>query len=806
MALGFPLVGQATIAGGVERASELLLVRRQAMFAVGWLATTTSWLAVFVVEDLLSPAGALAHLAIHAAILAGLAVASRRPVPAIPVRVLTCAACLALGWAVIALTTLVGAPGDVLAFVLLTLYLLAAVGFAWGWRLELVLLAGTMVPWLLVPGTFLVTPAELVTAVAVGTALALATAEAVTRSFRSACRRREHAEEVTRELAISRNAYRDMAENARDVIWASDVEGRVTYLNEAGARLFGGWPSDHLGRHLREFETRHPRNPPVEELLARLVAGETLPPMLVQMPTVGGPRWLEILVSLVRAPDGRPMGIRGISRDVHDRVVAEERLRASEERYRTIVESELAAFVRIDVAGRITYVNEYVCRLVGRGREELLGTPVLDILHPDDHAAAHAAITASATPPYRAPTIEDRVRTVAGWRWFEWTGGAMLDQEGRIIELQALGFDIDERRRTEERLRASEARYRGLVECQEELVVRFAPDGRITFANEACEKVFGRRREDMLGEVLPLIHPDDLPAVVAAIERVREPPHRGSLELREYTPAGVRWFEWDAVAVHEAGALVEFQAVGRDVTDRRAAQEALQRSLDELTRSQEQLRLLAQRQVLIREHERKRLGLDLHDDVCQELVGIGIMLESIRRRLGPISAENAAEFDRVGRYLNQLIDHLRLLARELQPLQLRDLGLEGSLRSLTKGMSSESCRVDALFPTEVPRLGEEMEVAVYRIAQEALTNAVRHADAAMIDLMLAVISGNLCLEVSDDGRGFDPGDRSNALGLISMEERAQSLGGRLLIWSRLGEGTTIRLECPLGGRESRSAA
>jgi PAS domain S-box-containing protein len=336
--------------------------------------------------------------------------------------------------------------------------------------------------------------------------------------------------------------------------------------------------------------------------------------------------------------------------------------------------------------------------------------------------------------------------------------------------------------------------------------VRLDANGGLTFANEACEKKFGVARAVLIGKQIPLVHEGDVPAVAAALASIREPPYRGHVECRESTPEGWRWFEWDAVAILEHGAVAEVQAVGRDVTERRAAQEALQRSLGELRRSQDQLRLLAQRQVKIREQERKRLGLDLHDDVCQELVGIGILVESLRRRLGPISADNAREFDRVGGYLGQLIDHLRFLARELQPLQLQDLGLEGSLRSLTKGLASEGCSVVPLFPTSIPRLSEEAEVGVYRIAQEALTNAIRHAEARRIRLMLAAMGDILRLEVSDDGRGFDPDDRSNALGLVSMEERALSLGGRLTIWSSPGGGTTVRLECPVGERASASAA
>jgi len=116
--------------------------------------------------------------------------------------------------------------------------------------------------------------------------------------------------------------------------------------------------------------------------------------------------------------------------------------------------------------------------------------------------------------------------------------------------------------------------------------------------------------------------------------------------------------------------------------------------------------------------------------------------------------------------------------------------------------------VVAVFPTSIPRLREELEIGVYRIAQEALTNAVRHSGAQAIQLTLAADDGTLRLEIADDGCGFAPDARrgTEALGLVGMEERALALGGRLDLRSAPGEGTRIRLECPLELRKPASAA
>jgi two-component system sensor histidine kinase UhpB len=212
--------------------------------------------------------------------------------------------------------------------------------------------------------------------------------------------------------------------------------------------------------------------------------------------------------------------------------------------------------------------------------------------------------------------------------------------------------------------------------------------------------------------------------------------------------------------------------------------------------------------VRVREEERKRLGLDLHDDVCQEIVGIGILVEAVRTRLGT-DAPGSSELARAVRYLSELVEHLRSLAGELRPLQLQDLGLEGSLRSLVAGMAPPETAIALTLPEAMPRLDEEIEIAVYRVAQEAIINATRHGDARRIQVTLAISvpDARLNLEIHDDGRGFDPSrTRPGALGLIGMEERALAVRGSLTVEPIPGSGTTVRFECPLVRRASANAA
>jgi signal transduction histidine kinase len=293
----------------------------------------------------------------------------------------------------------------------------------------------------------------------------------------------------------------------------------------------------------------------------------------------------------------------------------------------------------------------------------------------------------------------------------------------------------------------------------------------------------------------------------------RHPPMRGWLAApliaRDGTNLGLiqlsdKYGSAEFTAADEA-VLVELAQLASVAIERARAEDALRASLEELRRHEEKLRQLASEQVMLREAERKRLGFDLHDNVCQELVGIGILIESARQRLSPRVAGVDADLAKAVRYVNEVAEHLRLLARELQPMPLRDLGLDEGLRSLAASVASPETRVVSCIPTPVPPLDEEVAVAVYRVAQEALANARRHAAARLIELRLAADGDTLRLEVVDDGRGFDPGGRYEGIGLVGMEERALAIGGRLAVSSASGRGTTVALDCPLAPRRPSRA-
>jgi signal transduction histidine kinase len=197
--------------------------------------------------------------------------------------------------------------------------------------------------------------------------------------------------------------------------------------------------------------------------------------------------------------------------------------------------------------------------------------------------------------------------------------------------------------------------------------------------------------------------------------------------------------------------------------------------------------------------ERNRLARELHDSVTQQLFGVVLAAQSAGELLARGDAAAGEELERVQALAREAMDELRSVVFELRPASLEAEGLERVLRKHVDVLRRVSGRPIELRIAAPPPLRAEAAGQVFRIAQEALQNALRHAEAERIEVRLEDGGGRLLLTVADDGRGFDPDApvlRGRRLGLTSMEERAAGLGGRLSVVSRPGEGTTVRLELP----------
>jgi two-component system sensor histidine kinase UhpB len=196
------------------------------------------------------------------------------------------------------------------------------------------------------------------------------------------------------------------------------------------------------------------------------------------------------------------------------------------------------------------------------------------------------------------------------------------------------------------------------------------------------------------------------------------------------------------------------------------------------------------------EEERARVARDLHDEVNQALTGLLLRLEAAREKAPP---ELASELAEIRALANQAMQELLSLARQLRPTALDDLGLRAALAGHVSDLDRQGA-VDADFEVEgaLGDLPSNVQLVVYRVAQEALSNAVRHADADHVDVRLGRDGDTVTLAVADDGRGFTFDRIGTGLGIGGMRERALLVGGDLQVESRPGEGTSVQLRVPIG--------
>ncbi|MCZ7528108.1 MAG: diguanylate cyclase [Acidimicrobiia bacterium] len=254
---------------------------------------------------------------------------------------------------------------------------------------------------------------------------------------------------------------------------------------------------------------------------------------------------------------------------------AEEALRQSDERLRALVQNLSDVITVFDRDGTIRWSSPATERVFGRRPGEDDRAHPLNQIHPDDAERVEALLSSQLPRPGVGEPIEFRVRHADGsWRHVEAVVSNLLDDPavGGIVFTTR---DISERREAEEALRRSEARYRAIVEDQTELIARHRLDGTLTFVNDAACRYFGRSREEQLGDsFVPTVHPDDREAVARALEALSAERPVAAIENRVVLPTGeVRWQQWTNRAILDGeGRVVEYQAVGRDITEQKEAE------------------------------------------------------------------------------------------------------------------------------------------------------------------------------------------------------------------------------------------
>ena len=285
---------------------------------------------------------------------------------------------------------------------------------------------------------------------------------------------------------------------------------------------------------------------------------------------------------------------------------------------------------------------------------------------------------------------------------------------------------------------------------------------------------------------------------------------RGALGVYPDAPGGLPWACWGDVDTGDQRSSESPRLPRRptEVTDRQRPRAASEHAVEEPgigsddNGNDEERRQFLARLVMAQEQERLRVARELHDELGQLLTSATLVARSLEQDLPPAQAKRLATLRQL---IEEALASTRDLVRGLHPVELHELGLGPTLQGLVEDIGRRHrVRIDLHAPGLGGRLPADVETATYRIIQEAITNALRHAAPRSISIVATRGRRKITAVVEDDGRGFDltevmerwsPGRR---MGLLGMQERARAVGGRLVVDAGPGRGTTIRIEIPLG--------
>ena len=378
-------------------------------------------------------------------------------------------------------------------------------------------------------------------------------------------------------------------------------------------------------------------------------------------------------------------------------------------------------------------------------------------------------------------------------RWIHGRGRIERDEDGHPVRWVCLDWDITDRKRAEEALRESEETARALLNAPTESAILAEVDGTIITLNETAAKRFGGRVEDFIGVPGLSLFPPDV------AERRRE---GNEYVVRKGIPVRYQdfrmgcWYDIRVYPVFGDDGLVRRLAVfARDITEQKAADE--------------RIRSLAQQLISIQENERRSISSELHDRIAQELATLKIRIETLFDGEAAPGGEVRKRVGRMSMLLQQSVRSVRDLAHELRPTVLDHLGLVRAVSRYCEDFRERS-GLDVDFSSagiDESKLGPKTRINLYRIVQEGLNNAWKHAQAQRVHVKLVASSPTVILRVEDDGCGFEPSERLSSavdekrMGLQSMEARASSLNGSMEVRSARGAGTRIVVEVPLEEEE-----
>jgi PAS domain S-box-containing protein len=625
---------------------------------------------------------------------------------------------------------------------------------------------------------------------------------------------RKHAEEATAYLAA-------IVSSSDDAILSKNLDGVIRSWNKSAERLFGYTAKEAIGKHITIIVPSD-RRTEEDNILSRLRRGERIDHFeTVRMRKDGTTFDVSLTISPVKDSAGRVIGASNVARDISHLKRIERALRDSEERFRAIVDTTPECVKLVAQDGTLLHMNSSGLAMVGaESPTQVVGKSIYELIAPKDRERFRA-LNQSVCGGNKGALTFDIVRLDGEYRHMETQAAPLRNPDGTVVQL-AVTRDITERKRAQERLRESEERLRALVKASSYIVYRMSPDWSemrqldgLGFISDTPKPT-----KDWLQQY---IYPDDQSVVLETIAKAIESKSVFELEHRVLRVDGsLGWTVSRAVPLLDKdGEITEWFGAATDVTARKVAEESyrkLAETLDaevrartreleernsEILRQSEQVRELSWRLLRAQDEERRHIARELHDSAGQTLTVLGMNLAQFVQKTGRAAPEVAGEAETIQEMVQQLHRDIRTTSYLLHPPLLDESGLYSALSWYTQGLVERSglqIRLD--MAEDFGRLSGDMELVVFRLIQECLTNIHRHARSKTASIRIARNAGQVTVEVRDQGSGMSPErlaqiqSGASGVGIRGIRERLRQFKGEMEIHSDIS-GTRILVTIPV---------
>lgn len=602
-------------------------------------------------------------------------------------------------------------------------------------------------------------------------------------------------------LRASESKYRHLFEHAPDMLLSvSPIDDAIRECNPAFQQMTGYRRSEVIGEPFSSFVADPPSPDAIRERQQALLSSGRSADLDLELRRKDGS---SIPVSanavVVRDETGGAAAIRFSLRDITSRRRTEEALAESEANFRALFQDAPLAYQSLDKEGRFLEINRAYTEAFGYERKDVLGRSFSEIMTPESRSGFEERFQGFRERGHIESVEYELVRKDGETRVVAIDGRIRGDVASGDLRTHCILTDITEEREAKEALRKSQER---LLLAQAVgrvgLLDRDLVNG-LEIWSDTTYEILGLEP----GTVTPgpearmeVIHPEDRSQAVRCLDRVVTMDDSVTQEYRIVHPSGeIRWVQ----EIAKVFPTPEGKPTGRILTTIQDITQEV-RSKKTLEASQGRLRALAARLTQIREEERKAVARELHDELGQALTSLRMDLDMASSRVPPGHEELRGRLANMIEATDENIACVQELSNRLRPTILDVMGLGPAVEWLVDDLRDRTkLRFHMDLAEERVPLPEDVRIALYRVAQEALTNVVRHAEAKNVWLRLEGGSSSVLLEVEDDGRGFPKETlRSiDSLGMLGMRERALAIGGELTVEERRGGGTTIRLQVPM---------